>query len=158
MPSMGFARARARKVLQDYRYTRPPIPVEEIAMAEGLPIVRVSDWDDRVSAYLDHGAMTIAVNDRHHPLRRRFSIAHELGHFFLGNSLEQAYEEEIDLEQEQREDEVEANEFASELLVPRAMLMGDFARVKDAARLADLYQVSEHAMWVCLLKGGLIRG
>src|SRR5947208_2981495 len=122
MPRIGFARDRARKVLRDYRYTRPPIPVEEIAVAEGLAIVRVNDWDDRVSAYLDHRARTIAVNSRHHPLRQRFSVAHELGHFFLAHPLAQGYEEEIDPEQEHQDHEIEANEFASELLVPRAML------------------------------------
>jgi Zn-dependent peptidase ImmA (M78 family) len=53
--------------------------------------------------------------------------------------------------------EREANEFASELLIPLAMLKKDWKERPDAKQLAARYQVSAAAMWVSVLKHGLFK-
>jgi Zn-dependent peptidase ImmA (M78 family) len=144
--------------LRDYGYSRPPIPVEQIAVAEGLTIVRVMEWDERMSGYFEHATKTIGVNGKHHRHRQRFTIAHELGHFFLAHPQGQCYDQEISLEEQKREFDTEANEFASELLIPYALIKEDLRKVRDPKALAQLYEVSEQALWVYLLKRRLIRG
>ncbi len=158
MPRVGFARERARKILRDYGYTRPPIPVEAIAVAEGLTIVRVMEWDQRMSGFFEYATKTIGINGKHHPHRQRFTIAHELGHFFLAHPQDQCYDQEISFEEQKREFDMEANEFAGELLMPYALIGEDLRKVKDPKALTRLYEVSEQALWVYLLKRRLVRG
>lgn len=156
MRRVGFPRERARKVLRDYGYTRPPIPVEEIVVAEGLAIVRVMEWDERISGFFEHRTKSIGVNGKHHRHRQRFTIAHELGHFFLAHPQEQCYDEEISFEEQKREFDMEANEFAGELLMPYAVIKEDLRKLKDRKALAQLYEVSEQALWVYLLQRRLV--
>ena len=156
MPRIGFARDRARKVVRDYGYRRPPVPVEEVAVSEGLSIVRVMEWDQRISGFLEFGTKTLGVNGKHHPHRQRFTIAHELGHFFLSHPQEHCYDQEISFEDQKREFDVEADEFAGELLMPYEMIKQDFRRLKDPKALAQVYAVSEQALWVYLLQRRLI--
>lgn len=156
MRRVGFPRKRARKVLRDYGYTRPPIPVEEIAVAEGLAVVRVMEWDERISGFLEHATKSIGVNGKHHRHRQRFTIAHELGHFFLAHPQEQCNDEEISFEEQKREFDMEANEFAGELLMPYALIKEDLRKLKNPKTLAQLYEVSEQALWVYLLQRKLV--
>ena len=76
-------RARAREVLAKHHVKKPPVPVEEIAKRMGIAVVGESA-DDELSGFLlrnrKRGHSVIGVNDAHHPNRRRFTVAHELGH------------------------------------------------------------------------------
>jgi len=156
MPRVGFARERARRVLRDYSYTRPPIPVEEIAVGEGLTVVRVMEWDERISGFFEHHTRSIGVNGKHHRHRQRFTIAHELGHFFLAHPHARCYDEEISFEEQKREFDREANGFAGELLRAYAVIKEDLRKMKDPKALAQLYEVSEQALWVYLLQRRLV--
>lgn len=75
---------------------------------------------------IDDLGVTIAVNDNHIPSRQLFTIAHELGHYYLHKDQKQSF-----LETNLNENlysygellmEREANLFASELLVPVEVL------------------------------------
>ncbi|WP_438448182.1 ImmA/IrrE family metallo-endopeptidase [Gorillibacterium sp. sgz5001074] len=55
----------------------------------------------------------IFINEEHSYTRRRFSLAHEIGHYFLGHDSEVSR-----LNDENRYEEVQANRFASSLLMP----------------------------------------
>ena len=67
----------------------------------------------------DHGGAVITVNSgTRSKARKRFSIAHELGHYELGHGVTH-FEDELSLNYYRRGyQESEANEFASELLMP----------------------------------------
>src|SRR5439155_26251661 len=86
-------------------------------------------------------------------VRRRFSIAHELGHLCLGHDVT-TFSASTDPEQDDyREDpdramEVEANQFAGELLMPPEWVRADWMRGLRPADLARRYMVSEQAAWV----------
>ena len=66
------------------RIDRPPVPPDSVARAAGVRVVM-----DSLSAELAgllrvlDGAPTIVVNSSHGEMRRRFTIAHELGHLSL---------------------------------------------------------------------------
>jgi len=76
-------------------------------------------------------AFVIAVNKSHGPGRRRFSVAHELGHAVLRHTasyyLEYAVEDHWEPPNYSYFDEREANAFAAALLMDEWWVREDFA-------------------------------
>ena len=123
------AREQARGLVEKLGLKAPPVPVEKLAKALGVR-VEYNPFDDELSgmAFLRDGKPVIGVNANHHPNRQRFTIAHELGHILLHRSrLDAAVlidknknfipRDAISAEGTDPV-EVEANAFASELLMP----------------------------------------
>jgi Zn-dependent peptidase ImmA (M78 family) len=149
-----------------------PVPVERIARELGVDVVSKPLATD-VSGLLirpAEGATAIVVNERHAPVRQRFTIAHELGHLQLHkgrplvvdhvrvNLRDARSRAAVDIE------EIEANAFAAELLMPRALILAAMHRVLDstpagqlAADLAHGFGVSKEAAEYRLVNLG-IRG
>ena len=75
--------------------TKAPVPVQQIAQDLNIE-VRFSPTREDVSGALvvKGGAAFIAVNDAHHENRQRFTIAHEIGHFYLHDPKEGAHFDE----------------------------------------------------------------
>lgn len=69
------------------------------------------------------------------PSRRRFTLAHELGHIILKHSLEERFEEK------------EADFFASQLLAPAPVLemLKEYGVPLDADTVADIFYISQSA-------------
>lgn len=96
--------------------------------------------------------------------RKRFTLAHELGHFFLGHNTSQIeFRQNIDaltlaiLGYYPYDDyEQEANEFAGELLMPEEEVKQLYNLVKDTNKLSKIFGVSYQAMNVRLTRLGLI--
>jgi Zn-dependent peptidase ImmA (M78 family) len=78
------------------------------------------------------GVPLIMVNSSTHPVRARFTLAHEYGHHRLGHGA--AVDRVVDPRSGDR-GEVDANRFAAELLLPRAGLDG---WLRSAGRRIDL--------------------
>jgi Zn-dependent peptidase ImmA (M78 family) len=133
---IGFPREMARKVLKKYAVTQPDTPLEEIAKGEGLEIL-FRRWPNSVGAQLLRKNRIIGVNSNHHPHRQRFSIAHELGHYFLNHRLDD-YEKNVTLDNPPAGDDFsriqnrEADEFANELLVPLPIIRGLLRQLKTS--------------------------
>ncbi len=101
----------------------------------------------------DGDCTIIGYNENASITRQRFSVAHEIGHLLMGH-LHGRSSIELDT---QDNDEMEANAFAAELLMPRASLAKDIkAGIKQPDVLAKKYQVSSDAMWWQLSKTGLM--
>jgi len=79
-----WATGYARRVITELGIEAPPVKVEAIALHYGVEI-REEFFPDDISGALHRGLerAVIAVNKGHHAHRRRFTIAHELGHFLL---------------------------------------------------------------------------
>lgn len=137
--------------------TQPPVDPKTIAEFLGFTVLPY-DLPDTTSGltFIEEGVKAIGVNSRHAPTRQRFSIAHELGHYLNGHESYDSGGTHIEsqpsyLNPQQRQ-EIEANEFAAELLMPTDWLKHDVAELgADGAALAKRYGVSEQAMWIQLL-------
>src|SRR5437763_15889035 len=125
---------RVKELLKKNHIGRPPVDVGRIAATEGLEI-RYSPTGTNISGALvrsDHMTF-IAVNNAHHLNRQRFTIAHELAHFFLdheGTDLHIDGDFTINLRYRSASEaadrsEIQANQFAAELLMPREFLVRD---------------------------------
>lgn len=147
-----------------------PIPVDEIA--ESLDVtLRYEPLDGGLSGALyrdEAGRRVIGVNSLHVPARRRFTIAHELGHLrlhedalFVDGLVRRDDKSSLALDPQ----EIEANSFAAELLMPRNLVIKELTdRVPEGTvadpsklirRLARDFEVSEQAMEFRLANLGL---
>jgi Zn-dependent peptidase ImmA (M78 family) len=188
--SNSHPREMARAILRKCKVVAPPTPVEAIVRAEGLDIsLRAWGKDSRLDALLFRSHRLIAVNRDKAPVRRRFSLAHELGHYVLRHDYLKTVGSDVDIDHPPEDShptggpyEVEANDFAGELLVPRAILMtfrskdeddedeetkqsfrpfADLSRKLRGPRLSEpelakKFDVSKEVIFIALKKNGLL--
>lgn len=160
----------AAKNLIDYMWTddngsvRLPIDPVLIAVRLGLKIFE-ADLAANVSGSLVKSAGADAVvllNGSDSRNRRRFTCAHELGHFVRHSS---QGDEEFEYVEHRDSlsaagldpDEIYANQFAAALLMP-AHLVEEHRRDKGVVELANVFRVSADAMSYRLKNLGLVAG
>lgn len=158
------AREAARSILREFGISTPPVPIERIIKSCKI-VLQYAPLDEDLSgmAYIKDGVGIIGVNALHHPNRQRFSAAHELAHHVLhAPDIRQAVHVDKGIRILFRDDvsalgtepmEIEANTFASELLIPAelltAALAGGGVDIEDEAAveaLARRFRVSPAAM------------
>lgn len=171
-------RGLVRQILGSAGVTTAPVPVEQIARAQGAEL-RMQGMDvpdsSNISGFLyrENGKATIGVNAAHHPNRQRFTVAHELGHLLLHGAangirvddvhVDRSFHLRSQLSSEGTDPaEREANFFAAELLMPEHFLKAEalsFDLVDDAAAkdLAKRYGVSVQAMMIRLANLGILK-
>lgn len=106
-------------------HNKEEIDLKEICSKYNINIVE-EDLDDEISGMLlfKNDKNFIVINSLQSPLRQRFTIAHELGHFFLHdkNSLyldKKVFFRNNDSKEGNFKIEIEANNFAANLLMPK---------------------------------------
>lgn len=155
----------ARKVLRNFYQGQAPIRVTPIAEKLGIS-VRKEPMEASVSGmlFVRKDEPTIVINSSHHIHRRRFTLAHEIGHFILHQQYIQQDEPYFvdtsftffrnrDSSTGIIKQEIEANNFASELLMPEEEILKYFKYKKidffdgfSIKGLAKAFNVSEQAM------------
>ena len=152
-----FVRQMARKILAESKVKSPPVDLLQILSTHGIAYEEVEDFPDTVDALIveDGPKIYAAVNARQHPHRRRFSLAHELGHYFMHR--DGMPEEPITIDNPPSDDlgaatkspaEIEADLFAGELLVPLEMLKPHVQ--KRIPELSKLFLVSEQVISIAI--------
>lgn len=118
-------------------FYRPPVDVYRIAEMLGIEVREVTSpgWSGACQYDPASGVATIWVRKEDHRLRKRFTVAHEIGHIVL-HPPGVAYR---DIEFEGSCEERQANEYALGLLTPGFMVAalipfygGDFSRLAKA--------------------------
>lgn len=129
-------------VLNEVTYNKqvPEVNVEEIAKKMGL---KVSYCIMPESGNLEE--KNIKVNTLDAPVRQRFTIAHELGHYLLHKPDDVVYRDVIDNYDTlfDRIREREANNFAADLLMPEKLLsktIDDYLKEKNWSNSLDNIQ------------------
>lgn len=160
-------RPHALRLLKDCNINTSPVPVNKIAEKLGASI-RYSPFQDErnneLAGMLIRGddQVVIGVNSLHHRNRQRFTIAHECGHLLLHKGTEVYIDRSFRVNKRDRlssqavnPEEIEANRFAAELLMPFDMVLKDLqdhdidiegGEGAELKALADKYQVSVQAM------------
>lgn len=146
--------AQAAGILAELGITEPPVNTIFVANKLGF-VVRAVTYrspDVHGSVAKEDGLVEIDVRAEDPPVRRRFTIAHEIGHAV--RHLEDGTTH-VDsarffrLEQTEhgaQDHEVEANQFAAALLMPEAWVRDHFASWRDPVVLAIRFGVSADAM------------
>ena len=141
-----------------------PVDVDGLAKALGI-YLHEAFLGDRISGMLEfkRGQYKISVNASHPETRKRFTVAHELGHYLLhkdliGHGIDDtvAYRSE-DVGKYHNTDigpyeETQANRFAASLLMPSKLVRSAFKSGDSIAKMASDFKVSEQSM-ECRVKG-----
>lgn len=168
-------RTIVENLLTEQRVRSAPIPVMDIADALGAK-VKLEPAEDDLSGFLYRDRKKkitiIGVNADHHPNRRNFTAAHELGHFLLHDfddvHVDRRFKVWLRSETSSQgtdDEEKEANLFAAELLMPARFIAKDIERIGtfdllDEAviqEMAERYGVSSQAMTFRLAYLGFVQ-
>ena len=121
-----------------------PLDITRLVGNLGIQL-RYEDMSEDISGHLQkrEDIWVISVNQNHHEKRRRFTIAHELGHFFLhGNNQSDFWDETTVLFRNNVDSnsmEWQANRFAAELLMPE-----DAFREKVRNGMTSIESLADH--------------
>jgi Zn-dependent peptidase ImmA (M78 family) len=164
------ARSAAIALLEKHGITTAPVNVERIAKKYADVVCKPLDAEvSGALVPLDAGKYAILVNASQASVRQRFTIAHELGHLILHEYTSPHADRVFRFRDAQSSqgvavEEIEANQFASELLMPKSLLLEyllttealEFAPSDDTAfdqviiDLANTFEVSKQAMTIRL--------
>lgn len=152
------------------------IPVEVVSMANfyGFEVYEL-EMDDNTSGMIIVSnknienfdtKKVIVINSKHSNSRKRFTIAHELGHYILSDKPEECYAHR-ESKGSYNPDERDVNSFASALLMPKddlekfcKLIENDYSADKVPfvliSKVSERYNVSKSAAEVRLKKLNII--
>jgi Zn-dependent peptidase ImmA (M78 family) len=173
--SLRTARYQAETLAETFGFTRAPVDVQLIAKRLGLKVIECDLGEDVSGLLISKGnSSVIAVQEDDPPNRKRFTVAHEIGHFHLRHQFEPGEHVHVDrghliTPRNSRSStgvdvkEIEANQFAASLLMPSKLLMRSIKALKAKSlrddhveKLADDFGVSEQAMTIRLSTLGFL--
>jgi Zn-dependent peptidase ImmA (M78 family) len=159
---------KAEEVLEKHKIFSAPVDPLVITYELGIDVNNAEFYDPNVAGLikkkgLDDVQIFIKYDD--HPNRKKFTIAHELGHYFL--HLKDINGEFVDNDANffRRPDnistvdqnrEVEANQFAAALLMPQRLVYKEWEDCYSVNLMAEKFGVSRAAMGNRLTNLGLI--
>ena len=124
-----------------------PVPVKRVAETLGYICMDFDASGDLVDVLgaIDYNQATIWVNQSQPVNRKRFTIAHEIGHAVL-HPQEDIVDYRVDIEGPKDRKEVQANKFAAELLMPEEFFRGAWVESgSDLSAVAASFAVSADA-------------
>ena len=136
--------------------TAYPIDVYELAKALDIEVVEVDERGDG-SLVIHKNHATIHVSNRVAKVRRRFTIAHEIGHLALGHKFEHSIHRDVSPNRPWRV-EREANQYAAQLLMPEKQVRLAFNAFETIDEMAEHFDVSQEALVYRLKDLRLING
>jgi Zn-dependent peptidase ImmA (M78 family) len=167
-----FIEQKAEKLLKESQLMSAPVDVFKCAEFSKVDVQPVVFDDDTISGLfvIKDKLAFIRYNQNDNELRQRFTVAHELGHFFLHSketplfldTTEKVMYRNIESSTGDKAKEREANAFAAALLMPKMMIISEASKWNEdpskdiVAELANQFKVSQQAMNFRLLNLGLL--
>ena len=107
-------------LLNRHNYIDDMVDIADIVRQQNYNVF-IDDLDNNISGYVDHENREVVLNKNETPERRRFTLAHELGHIILNSNNSIQHRDNIlnnQLDIYANDDkEVEANYFAGCILI-----------------------------------------
>lgn len=143
-----------------------PVPVVAIAEDLGIGIYATNNFKRSESGSIrkDPEGYTIYIKENDSPARKRFTIAHEIGHYLMHSDLLDSGNELVDNVKQpfiqlnrkagkketfaEQEREVQANQFAAELLMPEQEFKKNWENAVAIDDVASKFDVSPSAATV----------
>lgn len=166
--------AFVNEILSDEELRSFPIDLDKIALKLGI-ILQPFEFSDDISGLLtidEQLRPKIGYNTSENRERQRFTIAHEIGHYILHSNSQKGifvdkmmFRKNINFYNKNEESmEVEANYFAANLLMPKALILKAVSQIDpnlddddNISNLAKDFGVSKTAMTYRLINLKLFR-
>ncbi|WP_200289902.1 ImmA/IrrE family metallo-endopeptidase [Rhodospirillum rubrum] len=140
-----------------------PVDLDALANALGIDVISDDFMSDDVSGRIERTPgefrdYRITLNGRHHPNRRRFTLAHEIGHFILHRDMigDGIFDDAMYRSSLADRYERQANRYAAELLMPASLVRRYIQEHNPApGQLARHFQVSKAAAEIRLAEIGV---
>lgn len=161
------AKKEAMALLCNLEIDNVPINLKSVAKKLNLQIEKIHFSNEQISGVLkintNAGVPVIAVNTSQSETRQRFTIAHEIGHYILHNIQDLHVDSNRVYFRNERSshasniEEIQANQFAAELLMPTHLLIDDLAKISNLSeenlieyseKLSKKYKVSSQSMLI----------
>lgn len=162
-PDKKMAQKLARQAINLSNLSTPPIIIDIIVKSlqniGGKLIKKGELLSEGFSGQIVQmsGITGIMYNVNQNIHRKRFTVAHELGHFMMNHAMGVTYKEIYNLRGKNKI-EKEANIFAAELLIPKDILIKTLkTRKYSVVELSQLFNVSEEAMWYKIDSDNLVK-
>lgn len=153
---MSMPTNTAKDILKRHWDGALPVDPKEIAVSMGVAVESFGVGFDECNEDLsisgefrnENGAPLIRYNGIEAPVRQRFTIAHELGHYSLNHGSAMRDTSNAFSLNNYDNKEVEANQFAAELLMPQSAIKEQVMQKgnKTLNGLARIFEVSQVAM------------
>lgn len=172
--SFGYISRKAKKLLLDcgvsidsiipQKNGTAGIDVKKIAECLGIRVIEYP-FSENISGlfFKKDSQIFLGVNQNHPNNRKRFTIAHEIGHYLLHSKDILHYDlEELDkvyfrAKSILSREETEANFFAAEILMPDSLIDKCIdSGINSVEELAKFFEVSEEAMRYRLINLGYL--
>lgn len=173
--TIKYARTQAEKLVDRLNIDSLPINVNKIASSLSLTVASANLGADVSGLLISDGLSAhIVTHEENHSNRQRFTIAHEIGHYYLKHQFEEGEHVHVDrghyISQRGPKSsdgtdikEIEANQFAASLLMPSKFVRAKVAELKvgslldyHVSQMAEQFEVSEQAMTIRLTTLGLL--
>lgn len=159
---------RAQDVLRHHGLTSIPVDPVVLAGQLGMKVNNAKFSDTGIVGMIAKRGdnVTLLVNASDPPFRKRFTIAHELGHHFLhlledgefvdgeANLFRGTTDDKNEITPERRR-EIQANMFAAALLMPEVAVQTEWKKLVSIEAMARRFNVSEAAMGFRVVQLGL---
>lgn len=142
-----YVRDAVWQILIDFKVTDLPVSLYSICKEAGIKLLKNSishslNTDESGMSVFQNGIWYIIYDDSELQTRTRFTIAHELGHIFLGHEMKGGlYTRKSNIAKPT--DETEADMFAARLLAPACVLWG--INAQTAEQIAEICNISHEA-------------
>lgn len=154
----------ATEVLDEYWDGKLPVDVKKIAASMGIRVIPDPMMTASGVIEMKSDGPVIRYSNTEAPVRQRFTIAHEIGHYALGHMEGNTKKFRDDAttfsSSSGKPEEREANTFAARLLMPAKVVR--FAvnekGIRSIERLAEIFEVSQVAMKYRLINLGILNG
>jgi len=165
---------QVKAIFNEIKVDSLPVKIEDIAKQRGLRLMPYA-FDEDISGVLviEDGLGTIGYNQSESRVRRRFTIAHELGHYELHKEKSKLFMDKgfraifhrknTGITEDTKKMEEEANAFAASILMPDHLLIKELEKIEfdlssedDIKNLAKIFDVSSTAMYYRIRNSGLL--
>ena len=174
--NLDLVKLKAEEVRKKYNPENvSPFPYENVTKDKGDVTIYLTDQLDETTSgaiVYDTQGYTILINKIKSSTRQHFTIAHELGHYFLHPEELKKEAVWVDTENslldvggralyrlddnETSRLETEANNFAAELIMPSDLVRDAWNKLKSVEECAKIFNVSVSAMSIKLERIGLL--
>ena len=141
-------------LLNRHNYIDDMVDIADIVRQQNYNVF-IDDLDNNISGYVDHENREVVLNKNETPERRRFTLAHELGHIILNSNNSIQHRDNIlnnKLDIYANEDKkMEDNYIEGCILMPRNVFIREFNSIKGdidykIQKLAYYFGVSKLAV------------